>query len=194
MELTPKIQKVINEATVLHRTQKRKGLDLPYVVHLFSVAIILSNYTDDEDVIVAGLLHDAIEDVAGYTQDDLEKSFGAKVAKIVKEVTEEKYISGNKKATWRERKLGYLENLKHDSNEAMLVCAADKIHNLGSMVEGLKSQGEAYLESFNSSGGDKIWFYEEVFKILKERLKSPIVKELELSIAKVKEVLNDRVA
>lgn len=188
MILTPKIQLAINEAAVLHREQKRKGADIPYVTHLFAVAVILSNYTDDEDVIAAGLLHDTLEDVPGYTQEDIEKSFGERVASIVKEVTEEKYTGQNEKATWQKRKEGYLEKLKYDSEEAMLVCAADKIHNLSSMIEGFKAQGEKYLENFNSSSGDKLWFYEEVLKVLEERFKSPIVEELEESLSEAKEV------
>ncbi len=189
MILTPKIQKAINEAAALHSKQVRKGVAVPYIVHPFSVAVILSNYTDDEDVIAAGLLHDTLEDVPEYKYEDLEKGFGARVAEIVKGVTEEKYISENKKATWHERKLEYLENLKHDSKEAMLVCAADKIHNLNSMADGVEAMGDKYWEVFNASSGDKLWFYEEVFKILQERLDSPIVKELELSIGKVKKIL-----
>ena len=59
--LTPKIQKAINTATTLHKDQKRKGGEYPYAVHLFSVAWILKDYTEDEDVIVASLLHDVLE-------------------------------------------------------------------------------------------------------------------------------------
>ena len=192
MILTPKIQKAINEAARLHHEQKRKGDGLPYVVHLFSVAVILSNYTNDEDIIAAGLLHDTIEDVPGYTKEELEKDFGKRVAEIVEGVTEEKFIGQNEKATWRNRKEGYLEKLQQDSEEAMLVCAADKIHNLDSMIDGIKLQGEKYWSNFNSSAEGKLWFYEEVFKILKGRLNSSIVNELEQSINKAKEVLNEQ--
>lgn len=134
MKLTPKIQKAIYKASVLHKGQKRKVEDLPFVTHLFSVAFILSNYTDNENIIVAGLLHDALEDVKAYYFKDLEKDFGERVTKIVKEVSEDKdpNIEENKKATWQRRKEGYLSHLKNASYEAMMVCCADKIHNLRS--------------------------------------------------------------
>ena len=91
MEITPKIQKAINMASQLHIGQTRKGgPDLPFIVHPFSVAWILANYTDNEDIIVAGLLHDVLEDVRGYKFDNLKNDFGEKIAKIVKEVSEDK--------------------------------------------------------------------------------------------------------
>lgn len=181
MKLTSKIQKAIYKAGVLHKGQKRKTDNLPYTTHPFSVAFILSNYTNDEDVIVAGLLHDVLEDVKGYYFKDLEKDFGSKVAGIVKEVSEDKdpNIEEDKKATWQRRKEGYLSYLKNSSYEAMMVCCADKIHNLGSDIEAYKEQGNKIWENFNSSSDKRMWFYEEVLKILEEKLDNKIVKEFE---------------
>lgn len=65
MRLTSKIEKAINFAAQKHLGQIRKGDGLPYIVHPFGVAWILSGYSTDEDVIVAGLLHDVLEDVNG---------------------------------------------------------------------------------------------------------------------------------
>ncbi|MEK7182016.1 MAG: HD domain-containing protein, partial [Patescibacteria group bacterium] len=63
MFLTPQIDKAIQRATVLHHGQERKGTGAPYIVHPYAVAFLLAHYTDDEDVIIAGLLHDVLEDV-----------------------------------------------------------------------------------------------------------------------------------
>ena len=181
MKLTPKIQKAINLAADKHLGQKRKGIELPYIVHPYSVAFILNDYTENEDIIVAGLLHDVLEDVKGYSYEDLEKDFGKSVAKIVKEVSEDKdpNVEYYEKATWEERKAGYLANLENDSEEALMITAADKIHNLQSMLNDYDTFGKSLWEKFNASKERKMWFYGEVVKVIKKRLKNDIVKELE---------------
>lgn len=182
MKLTQKIQQAINLASRLHLGQVRKGdSGLPYISHPFSVAWILSNYTEDEDIIVAGILHDVLEDVKGYYYDDMVRDFGEKVAQIVKGVSEDKdpNIESDEKATWEERKSKYLANLKNDSDEALMVCAADKIHNLQSMISAYQEKGDALWDNFNSPKEKKLWLYQEILKFMKGRLNNPIVGELE---------------
>lgn len=182
MKLSPKIQKAINLSAHLHIGQTRKGdIELPYVSHPYSVAWILSNYSEDEDVIVGGLLHDVLEDVKGYYYDDLVRDFGERVAKIVKGVSEDKdpNIESDGKANWETRKIKYLANLEQGSKESLLVCCADKIHNLQSMMDAYQACGEDLWQQFNSPKGKKLWLYEEVLKIVKRRLDNEIVSELE---------------
>jgi len=182
MKLTPKIQQAINLASRLHSGQTRKGdSGLPYISHPFSVAWILSNYTDDEDVIVGALLHDVLEDVKGYYYDDLVRDFNERVAQIVKGVSEDKdpNIESDGQATWETRKLKYLAGLENDSDESLLVCCADKIHNLQSMIDAYKEKGEELWTYFNSPKDKKLWIYQEILKFMKKRLNSPIVSELE---------------
>ena len=172
---TSYIQKAINKAADLHRGQIRKGDGLPYIVHPFSVALILSNYTDDEDIIIAGLLHDVLEDVENYNFEDLKKEFGEKIATIVREVSEEREDLG--KENWQERKQQYLQNLENASFEAMMVCCADKIHNLISLIEAYNKQGKKVFENFNAPIEKKIEFYGKVLEVLKGRLDNEIVEE-----------------
>ncbi len=181
MKLTVKIRKAINIAASQHSGQKRKGVKLPYIIHPFSVALILSEYTDDEDVICAGLLHDVLEDAQDYTYENLQVDFGPKVAKIVYQVSEAKeWLKDNfdKAGTWRQRKKLYLKMLQRASLEALMVSAADKIHNLLSMQEAYYLLGDSLWESFNASREDKFWFYQEVLNVIKKRLSNPIVNEL----------------
>lgn len=195
MKLTPKIQKAIIRAVVLHDGQKRKGDGLPYIIHPYSVVFILANYIDNENIIAAGLLHDTLEDVSDYREEDLKKEFGEKVLKIVKEVSEEKtadYSREKKKATWQMRKEKYLSHLKKSSFEAMMVCAADKIDNLQSMMEAHEEQGDKLWEKFNASKDKKLWFYGEVLRILKERLDNNIVQDLEKTYLEAEDLLNPR--
>ena len=182
MKLTQKIQQAINLASRLHLGQVRKGdSGLPYISHPFSVAWILSNYTGDEDIVVAGILHDVLEDVKGYYYDDMVRDFGERVAQIVKGVSEDKdpNVESDEKATWEERKSKYLANLKNDSDEALMVCAADKIHNLQSMISAYQEKGDALWDNFNSPKEKKLWLYQEILKFMKGRLNNPIVGELE---------------
>lgn len=178
MKMTPKIEKAIRKAAVLHYGQTRKGEDdYPYITHPYSVAIILSNYTDDEDVIVAGLLHDTIEDTK-YTPDELENDFGQKVKEIVLGVTED-YSNENKKNSWKERKEKYVENINSSSDESVLVSVADKTHNLKTVIADYKKHGPIIWKNFNSTIEERMWFHGSVLKIYQKRLKSGIVDEFE---------------
>jgi (p)ppGpp synthase/HD superfamily hydrolase len=181
MKLTKKIQKAINFCCRLHDGQVRKGDDgLPYASHPFSVAWILAEYTDDEDIIAAGLLHDVLEDVPGYRYEDMVRDFGERVAGIVKEVTEDKdpNVVSDDKATWEARKIKYLENLKNDSAEALMVCTADKIHNLRTMRAAYAEMGGKLWERFNAPAERKLWFYREIVKVLEGRVERRMWAEL----------------
>lgn len=195
MKLTNKIQKALDLAIRLHAGQTRKtDKNIPYSSHVVAVAWILSEYTDDENIIVAGLLHDVLEDVPRekYDEEKMREDFGDEVTDMVKEVSEDKDASITKeeeKATWIERKQKYLDNLKNDSYGALMVCSADKIHNLRSMAGAHREQGDKMWEKFNSPADKKIWFYEEVYKVLKDKLNSKIFKELEKEIATLSELI-----
>lgn len=181
MKFTPRIQYAINRAAELHNGQMRKVSNVPFFTHPFGVAIILSGYTEDEDVIIAGLLHDVLEDVPKYSYNHMKKEFGERIANMVRGVTEEKSPRTKKtaKETWMDRKATYLKKLKKDTYEAMMISAADKMHNLRSMMDEYKESGEAIWKRFNAPEERKLWFYGEVLSVLKARLKNPIVKELE---------------
>lgn len=191
MKYTKKIQKAINFAAVGHQAQKRKDLNkTPYIVHPVGVAMILSQYTNDQNVIIAGLLHDVVED-CGISKETLKKEFGQKVASIVMEVTEDMALKSKKgaKASWTERKQGYLSRLKTDSKEALMVCAADKIHNLNSMREAFDVEGAKFWKSFNSPADQKLWFYEEIYKQLKNRIPGKMLGEYRRALEAVRRVV-----
>jgi len=183
MEFTPKMQKAINIATALHDGQKRKADGLPYIVHPFAIALILRNYTENEDVIIAGILHDTVEDT-GYTKEEMEKDFGSHVTSIVADLTELP-----KTYSWQERKDSYLEHLKTTSHESKLVCAADKLHNLQSMRDALEKFGEKALENFKAPAYEKLWFYEECLEIFKEDEKMPpqLIVEISYTILEIED-------
>jgi (p)ppGpp synthase/HD superfamily hydrolase len=183
MFLTKKIERAIVLATVLHANQKRKITGVPYIIHPYAVAFLLAHYSDDEDVIIAGLLHDTLEDVPHYTEENLREEFGERVCRIVKEVTEnytqeEKESPHKRTATWLFRKEGYLAGLQDDSTEALLVAAADKIHNMRSFLDEYSQHKESIWGHFRTEKEKMLWFYGEATNIIEKRLNHPISEEL----------------
>jgi (p)ppGpp synthase/HD superfamily hydrolase len=192
LQLTPKIERAIAMAGLLHRGQYRKGYDhkVPYISHPLSVAEILAKYTNDEDTIIAGLLHDTIED-CDYSQAELSRDFGDKVAVIVRDVTEDIELkqSLGEKDSWAERKQKYLDHLAVSSQEAMLVSAADKIHNLTSMMAVYHQISAGLWSKFNAPPADILWYHTKIYTTIKQKLTSPIVEELGKILNEAREVM-----
>ena len=129
-------ERAIRAALDAHRGQVRKsGADTPYVSHPFHVALILARAGAPPRVLQAALLHDVVEDCERWTLARVEREFGAQVAGVVAELTEDKSL------TWAERKLAQLDRVPRLSRDALFVKAADKLHNLRTLAEGLRSAG-----------------------------------------------------
>ncbi|MEX0931180.1 MAG: HD domain-containing protein [Candidatus Paceibacterota bacterium] len=185
MAFTPRIDKALKLATLLHEGQYRKDrVKIPYIAHPVAVMYILKKYTRDEDILIAGLLHDILEDVELPFEEKvtlIEESFGRRVLEIVVAVTEEQGSpeEKNTKKAWEKRKKQYLKSVAEASEEAVLVCAADKIHNLMSLISAYEHEGALIWEKFHAPKGHKLWFYEEVFEIVRNGTRSAIVDEFE---------------
>jgi (p)ppGpp synthase/HD superfamily hydrolase len=127
-----------------HDRQVRKGTRLPYLTHPANVAIILTRYARDEDTVIAGILHDVVEDCVreNYTREMLEQrigdKFGATVLDTVLAVTQRNVDDEGNDLSSEERKDDYLARLSNASDSARWVCAADKLHNAGTIVADLK--------------------------------------------------------
>jgi GTP pyrophosphokinase len=179
------LERALVLATQLHWEQRRKGDRLPYIIHPFSVFYIVSRYTTDEDTLCAALLHDVLEDVPRdrYDAERMRGEFGETVLAAVRDVTEAKVPGMSReeeRSTWLARKENYLQHLDRCNNpRAHIICAADKIHNLSSMMDTFAVMGERMWDHFNNPPDRRLWFYGEVVRILRKRLKNPIVSELE---------------
>lgn len=170
-----RIEQAIRAASVLHRNHFRKGVaPYPYISHLFAVSCIVADYTVDEDIIIASILHDSLEGT-GYTAQELESDFGSRVRMIVELLTE--YPPLDTTYTWSERKDAYIANLAEAPEEVLLVAAADAIHNLRSIVEEYQQNVAGYETDFNGSLTERALFYDTKGQMLRERLASPIVAE-----------------
>lgn len=173
MLLTPRLDEAIKLASRLHHLQSRNdSSQTPYVSHLISVAILVGSVTEDEDTIIAGLMHDSLEDVPGYTFEHLVRDCGEKVAQIVSHVTEP--LDANKadeeQLPWLLRKETYLASLRKGGIESALVSSADKIHNTESFLRDFEKEGEAYAMRFGSSIKNRLWFHQEVLSVVAEKL------------------------
>ncbi len=151
-----KLDYAILFATKAHKGQKRKTEDIDMIFHPFTVGMILNNFGMSEDCVIAGILHDVVEDTK-YTSEDIQNIFGENVSRIVKEVTE------NKALPWEERKKESIEKIKTASIEGKMVACADKINNLESLYETYKEKGEKVWEAFNRPYEKQKWYYTEMY-------------------------------
>ena len=127
------VERALRVALEAHTGQVRKGLEpVPYVVHPLHVSLMLSRFSVDEEVIVAALLHDVVEDCDGWTLARVEAEFGASVASVVGELTEDKTKS------WAERKQAAIDHVPELSYAAATIKACDKLHNLESLLADLR--------------------------------------------------------
>lgn len=187
---TYKIEQAIRAVTILHEDQLRKGsIPLPYVSHLFAVMMILRDYTTDEDTLVAALLHDTIEDT-DYTVEELKDDFGGPIAEIVMDITEPKY-DGEDKLKWIDRKKAYIKQLKKADQKALMVCAADKIHNLRSMVEEYHDSYDRFVKDFGHNFQERLEMYQAISNILNSRLKNDILHEFNNTFTEYKNFLTN---
>lgn len=170
-----------------HDQQVRKGTRLPYLTHPANVAVILTRYGRDEETVVAGILHDVIEDCvrSGYTSEALRsrigEKFGEAVLTTVLAVTQTRVAPDGSEFSYEERKADYLERLAQADERARWVCAADKIHNASSILADLKRTEfpESVWARFRS-GNDTPRWYRQVYDRLREvGFDAPIMEELE---------------
>jgi len=179
MILTPKLQKAINRASSIHRSQSRRDREsTPYISHLFSVAALIDEFGGDENTVIAGLFHDSLEDVHGYEYADLISDVGEDSAAIVLALTEPALPLGDYSVEeyWRAKKEAYLKQIAGASSSAQLVAACDKIQNMSSMISGFEEEGEDFLRRFISHAlKNQLWFYEEVYKTIENCLEEPVL-------------------
>jgi (p)ppGpp synthase/HD superfamily hydrolase len=176
-----------------HHDQVRKVGGDPYITHLVHVSIILLRHGFSEDVAIAGLLHDIVED-QDVPLTDIEAEFGPAVAEMVDVLTEQKR-EGDVERTWEVRKREALARLRQGSLAAATVKAADALHNAHSMALGLRRDGPAIWRSLSRGPAETLWYYRRVGEIVRERLGAhPLVEELEAAIVRLEQATGSAAA
>jgi len=173
--LTPLFDDAVLYAIQLHRDQPRKGSTTPYIAHLLAVTAIVLENGGDEELAIAAVLHDAVEDQGGMaTLENIRRRFGDIVAEIVLDVSD---TMENPKPPWRARKEAYIAHLLHASDGSLLVSLADKLHNARSILMDLHRIGEATWERFTGGKPGTLWYYRSLVEVFKNKSNSPLVDE-----------------
>jgi (p)ppGpp synthase/HD superfamily hydrolase len=192
MLYTENIQKAIKKVSELHRNQSRRDKEqTPYVSHLFSVALLTSSFGGDEECFIAGLYHDSLEDVPGYTLANLKDEVGESIATIVETVTEKAVYGENLSVEecWFLRKKAYLKQLENGSDKARLVAACDKINNMTDMFTGYQKEGDNFMKRFISSVFvNQLWLYESVYEVVSPSLSVEAKEAYMEALAKFKSI------
>lgn len=176
MPYTNRLSEAFALAEELHRKQHRKGSDVPYITHLMAVAAIVGEHSGDEDQVIAALLHDAVEDQGGQaTLARIRERFGDDVARYVLGCSD---AHSEPKGPWLERKRAFLEGLKDASPQVKLIVAADKLHNVRTLVNDLYKVRNHLWKRFSGGRDGTLWYYQEALKALAENWDHLILREL----------------
>lgn len=151
------LERALRWGALAHDGQFRKGEKTPYFEHVVGVAMILDRLGFDEAVVIAGLLHDVVEDTE-ITLDQVRERFGDNVAKTVEACSEVKTDGDGRKRPWIDRKRDHLKALAGAPLEARAVILADKLHNLLSIACDLE-EGRPVWSMFNAPRADVLWYY-----------------------------------
>jgi len=174
-------------AAELHRTQVRKGTDIPYVAHLLAVVAIVLEYGGDEEQAIAALLHDAVEDQGGdRVRQEIRAQFGDRVASIVDECTD---TDEEPKPPWKARKQTYVAHLGSASEDALLVSMADKLHNTTAIVRDHRCVGATVFDRFQADPEEVAWYYSALLDAYEKRQPkgeaSCLLAELRLAVGEL---------
>ncbi len=176
------IDRALVFAARAHHGQFRKGTNIPYILHPMHVALILDRYGYPEDILVAGILHDVLEDV-NLPESTLGQEFGEKVLDIVRWVSERKYDAQGHKLPWRVRKEELLGRLEQAPDAAIIVKAADHLHNACAILLDTSGLGTRVWEHFNGQPHEIVWFYTRVTEIAERKLgDAALVHELRRAV------------
>ncbi len=158
-------------AAKIHKDQRRKGSDVPYIVHPFEVALILQENGADEEMIAAGLLHDVLEDGdldLEFIKNEIRTKLNDKVLQYVIGASER--LENRDSTPWKERKSHTIEYLKDKDTprEIKMIACADKLSNARSLVRDLKTEGDKLWNRFNAGYEMQKKYYEGLVESLKD--------------------------
>ncbi len=166
MLISDNLERATRWAATAHQGQTRRGSKTPYVQHVYAVAMILDRLGCSEAVIIAGLLHDIVEDTEA-TFEDVEGRFGPEVTAMVRHCTEVKNDEEGRKRPWIDRKKDHIEAIAEATGDARAVILADKLHNLTSILYDLH-EGIDVWPTFHADRASVLWYYHAVIDSCRE--------------------------
>lgn len=166
-----------------HSGQTRKASTIPYIAHLMGVASLVLEAGGDEDLAIAALLHDVVEDCGGVPMlKEVRRRFGPRVAKVVDGCTDADIYP---KPPWRERKEKYIRRLRQEGPDTRLVSAADKLNNVRSIVSDYRAIGESVWSRFNGGRDGTLWYYRTLRDEFLRHKPNRITQDLELAVCEL---------
>jgi len=195
--LTERFSAAVEYARQLH-TEYRKGTDVPYMAHLLGVASLVMGEAGGrvpvtEDIMIAALLHDTVEDHGGMPRlRDVEQRFGANVARMVAGLSDTFAEDHNKKEGWEERKNGYLERLRNETDDVLLISAADKLYNAKSILDEHRLIGDAVWGRFHRGSGQQLWYFKLLLAVFRAHPANKIVDDFERVVNELSKLVRTR--
>jgi (p)ppGpp synthase/HD superfamily hydrolase len=192
MKLGPRFDEAFRFAAEKHATQTRKGTGVPYISHLMSVAALVLEAGGDEDQAIAALLHDVVEDCGGEpTLEEVRQRFGNRVADTVQGCTDAYTIP---KPPWKQRKFDYLEILRRAGDDVRLVSAADKLHNVRTILADYRVEGDSVWDRFSGQRDGTLWYYRAVLDVLSAGKPHRLVDELQRVVTELETLTRTDIA
>lgn len=170
------IYKAIHTAIKAHENQVRKLDNDMYVAHPLEVGITLAKYGLSDEIIIAGILHDTIEDTE-LELIDIEREFGPIVALYVSFCTEK-----NKSDSWKKRKDDYLKQLTDAPIDVLYIVCADKLTNIKSISRNIEPLGSNLWDKFNADYTSQKWYYNAILDCLSPIYAHPLYLALKQNI------------
>lgn len=182
----PLFERAVVFAAAAHCGATRKGSRIPYLSHPVEAAAIVSELTDDQELIAAAVLHDVVEDTE-VTIQEISDGFGERVASYVSGESENKRRELPPENTWLLRKEETITFLKERADRnAKILALADKLSNLRSIARDVDRIGDQLWERFHQK--DKAmhgWMYRQIAEAVRELEAYPAWKEYDRLIRKV---------
>lgn len=192
--LSERFTRAVDYARTLH-IERRKGTEIPYMAHLLGVASLVMgesgrvDFPVTEDMVIAALLHDTVEDYGGLTRlKDVEFNFGSNVARMVKGLSDTLAEDSSQKEDWTFRKESYLHRLRREPRDVQLISAADKLYNAQSILTDYQRIGAEIWKRFKRGRDQQLWYFEELLKIFNRSGANEIVKELGRVVKELKRI------
>src|SRR6266700_4865876 len=179
IRLGPSFLRAFQFATKMHAGQTRKASTIPYIAHLMAVASLVLEAGGDEDLAIAALLHDVVEDCGGAPMlREVRRRFGSRVAKVVDGCTDaDTYPT----PPWRERKEKYIAHLQKAAADTRLVSAADKLNNVRSILGDYRAIEESVWSRFKGGRDGTLWYYRTLRDVFLHQ-RNRITLDLELAV------------
>ena len=173
----PRLHAALDYAADAHSGQSKKGADTPYLAHLLGVCSLVLDHGGTEDQAIAALLHDVIEDAGAHHEAEIDRQFGAAVARIVRDCTDATLDDKAQERcglapldAWRARKERYIAHLATVEADSLLVSGCDKLYNARLIGSDLLLHGPAVFDRFTAGRDGTLWYYQEIGRVLRDRL------------------------